>query len=344
LPFEVKAVIVLVIVAGLLLTSIPVPASQSVVVDVKTDGIVFRPDTTFDLVAANGRSADAAGMTLDPPYIHLRGDSATAPAYRRVLPDTSDVAVSAFALQRLDVSDGCVLYLDRLDRGWMRVGILPAPAAPTTCEVRGRVWSGEPSALDSLTQPPGWDSAVPELQPIELHATPAPGRPASLTFRPAFGLRLRRIPVTQLSFESREQGPMVESGILGGTIRLPAVGNETHTVFMRDTLSLGEVTGTILGLTAGDSTAGDTLATLFRGTASSPRIGSESLKPKILTWMYHQDWLRFALGLGLTAFGIVAGTVKAWNERKRRGAGPTSWRGRGSGGEAPSHPHADRTP
>jgi hypothetical protein len=263
-------------------------------------------------------------VALEPAYVHVRADSVTAIGYRLTIPPDADSAIGASALQRLVVSDGCVLYVDRLERGWMRIGVLPAAAtgapAPAPCVVRGQVWSGRPSKMPERSRPAGWVGSIPDMRVVEFHATPTPGRPASLTFRPAPGLRLRRVPIAQLSFETREHGAMVESSILSGGIRLPDFGNDVHPAFTGDTLSLGEVAGTLTELTAGDSTAGDTVSVLFRGTASNPRVGAETLKPTFLEWAYAHERLRLAVGLGLAAFGLIFGLIKDAKHDKGSGA------------------------
>jgi len=303
------AIAILLIVA----TQASMRGAPAVVVEAKAGGVVFRPDTTLDLVATNRGGADAAGVPLEPPYVHLRADSVTAIGYHLTIPPDADSTIGASALQRLVVSDGCDVYVDRLDRGWMRIGVLPAtttgaPAPP--CVVRGQVWSGRPSKLPERSRPLGWVGGIPDMRVVEFHAAPTAGRPASLTFRPGPGLRLRRVPIAHLSFETREHGPVVESSILAGSIRLPMFGNDVHAVFTADTLSLGDVAGNLTELTAGDSTAGDSLSVLFRGTASYPRIGAESLKPTFLEWAYAHERLRLAVGLGLAAFGLIFGLIK----------------------------------
>jgi hypothetical protein len=310
--FIIGGVIAILLIAA---TKASMRGAPSVVVEAKADGIVFRPDTTLDLVATNRGAADGAGVPLEPPYVHVRADSVTAIGYRLTIPPDADSAIGASALQRFVVSEGCVLYIDRLQRGWMRIGVVPAAAsasglANAPCVVRGQVWSGRPSRTPERSRPSGWVGSIPDMRAVEFHAVPTAGRPASLTFRPAPGLRLRRVPIEQLSFETREHGPMVESSILAGSIRLPMFGNDIHPVFAGDTLSLGRVTGNLTELTAGDSTAGDTLGVLFRGTALNPRIGAETLKPTFLEWAYSHERLRLAVGLGLAAFGLIFGLVK----------------------------------
>ncbi|HEU4882334.1 MAG TPA: hypothetical protein VFT45_08820 [Longimicrobium sp.] len=272
----------LVVLLGALLMAARTPMWGSPVVelDVSSEALRFVVDGNLDLV---GRSHEAdrpgaTGVPLATPWIYLRGVRVVTPEGEEVeVPE--DRAVLASELQQLAVSRDCAVNITTFPDGYVRLAISRTRAdSASACSVRGTAWSDPTrSGPDSLGLAPLLEN-VPASGRLEIRARPGWNQPAVLQVHPARPLRISRIPVSRLSFETLDRGRYPESSILNGTLGFPGQRTSPIALGMSDTLSLDQPRGTIVDLTIGGS-----VRSRFSGTASAARTPSRgSIKPTLL--------------------------------------------------------------
>jgi hypothetical protein len=291
--------VALVVGAVLAAARLPMWGDPAVSMDVTSGAVrlVPRGDVDFAGLARHASvpgTPASSGIVLGKGWVYVRGVDVRVPARSRGhVRVAEDRAVPAAVLQQLHVSSACLVNLEGVGGGWIRMGVTPASAGGG-CRVRAEAWSGSADAPDSLLDAPREES-VPARQLVELTASPTAARPVNLEFHPADSLRLSGIPVAGLSFESLDRGPYPESSILEGTITFLGVAKEEQ-VRARDELKLSRVDGEIEELTVGG-----TFRTRYRGTSSAPRISSRPpLGPTLL------EQLRpLSFGSALTAAATV---------------------------------------
>jgi hypothetical protein len=136
--------------------------------------------------------------------------------------------------------------------------------------------------------------------------------PIDLTFTPTSALRLRHIPVSELRFETEEAGQLrkaisgealLQSSAIEAALVLPDFGgeNEPHPARLGDIINLGRLDGEVVELIIGD-----TLRTLYRGTASNPEIAGFSLRPSLLEELAANDAVRLVLVVFVSLLGLIA--------------------------------------
>jgi hypothetical protein len=281
--------------------------------DVRSEAMRFVLDRDVDLV---GRSHEAdrpgaTGVPLATPWIYLRGVRVTAAGSGGAeveVPD--DRALPATELQQLAVSRDCAVNVTTFPDGFVRLAISRADSA-RTCSVRGSAWSDSArSGPDSLRLAPLLDD-VPVSARLEIRARPEWNQPAVLQLHPARPLRISRIPVSRLSYETLDRGRYPESSILKGTVGFPGLRAPGITLEARDTLSLDQPRGTIVDLTIGPS-----VHSRFSGTASAARVPPRgSIKPTLLHQV-QSSTLLIAIGAIVAILAGVADLVSLTGRRQ----------------------------
>ena len=303
----------------LLLCALPMAArtpmwgNPVVELDVRSEALRFVLDGSLDLV---GRSDEAdrpgaTGVPLATPWIYLRGVRVMAaegggPAVE--VPD--DRALPATELQQLAVSRDCAVNVTTFPDGFVRLAISRVDSA-RSCSVRGSAWSDSArSGPDSLRLAPLLDG-LPTSARLEIRARPEWDRPAVIQLHPARPLRISRIPVSRLSYETLDRGRYPESSIREGTVGFPGLRAREITLEMSDTLSLEQPDGTIVDLTIGES-----VHSRFSGTASAARVPARgSIKPTLLDQV-QSSTLFIAIGAIVAILAGVADLVSLMGRRE----------------------------
>lgn len=265
--------IAVVVVGGVLAAArLPMTGDPTVDLDVTSEAVRLVPKEDLDLAdlarqASGPGSPASSGIRLRDRWIYVRGVDVRVPALGGGHFHVSeDRTIPAAVLKQLYVSSGCVVNLDGLGDGGLRVGVTPA-TADGGCRLRAEAWTGAAELTDSLLDAPR-EPRVPAMELVVLTASPTTSRPVSLKLFPADSLHLARIPVSGLSFETLERSPYPESAILEGTVAFAGV-SRVEQVMVRETLGLSRVDGDIVELSVGG-----TLHTRYKGKSSAPRISS----------------------------------------------------------------------
>jgi hypothetical protein len=303
----------------LLLCALPMAArspmwgSPVMELDVTSEALRFVLAGNLDLV---GRSHEAdrpgaTGVPLATPWIYLRGVKvmvAEGGGVEMEVPE--DRALLATELQQLAVSRECAVNVTTFPDGFVRLAISRADSA-RTCSVQGSAWSDSArSGPDSLRLAPLLDG-VPASARLEIRARPEWNQPAVLQLHPARPLRISRIPVSRLSYETLDRGRYPESSIRDGTVVFPGLRVPEITLEMSDTLSLDQPHGTITDLTIGQD-----VHSRFSGTASAARVPSHgSIKPTLLHQV-QSSALLIAIGAIVAILAGVADLVTLTGRRE----------------------------
>jgi hypothetical protein len=258
----------------------PMWGDPPVELDVNSEALRFVLDGDVDLV---GRSDEAdrpgaTGVPLATPWIYLRGVTVmVAEGEGAEMEVPEDRALLATELQQLAVSRDCAVNITTFPDGFVRLAISRADTGHA-CTVRGSAWSGPArNGPDSLRLAPLLEN-VPASARLEIRARPEWNQPAVLQVHPARALRISRIPVSRLSYETLDRGRYAESSIFKGSVVFPGLRARKVTVETSDTLSLEQPRGTIVDLTIGSS-----ITSKFSGTAAAARMpGRGSIKPTLL--------------------------------------------------------------
>ncbi len=263
---------------------LPMVGDPEVIVDARSDAVAFVPASNLEIVRLirprHGLHADRTpfvGIRFQSP---LPADSVPV-ALGGADPDAAGSAAPRFAsvLQFLEVTPGCLVRIERLVAGWIRLGILPV-GDDEPCRIFGELF---------------WETgAGGEL--AEFGGDIDASHPLNLNFQPSEPLTFQRFTVARLGFESQESGEW-RSSILDGLVRLPEFGDDERRLYLADGLTLGSLEGEVVTLAVGDS-----IRTLYRGTAEGPAISGRSIQPTLLRQLLHSDG--FQIGLAV-AFGLV---------------------------------------
>lgn len=273
-----------------------------VIADVSTDAISLSLAAPTDLVRA---ARPRYGLNPDRSFFNglsLRHalDPVTVEASLGPLSDTRGNALSSDELAPLGtlaefrVDPRCRVWIEQLAARWVRMEVLadqPGDAAGEPCTFLARF-------QESVDTPSIPRSAI-------VFDTVRPDTSRILQFRPAelhTPLILRRFPVTQLDFLTKE-GETPRTAVRSGVIDMPFQGVTGLPIHPADSVTMGEVRGSLVQLSLADSSGGPMRA-LFRGSASDPRISGESVKPSLLQAFMYSEW-RLAGSLLVVILGIL---------------------------------------
>jgi hypothetical protein len=266
-----------------------VKVSPRIVLDARSHAVVFVPADTIDLVrlASPRHGLEAGGV----PFTGIR--------FADTLP--GDVTLESFmespptdglhSLQRFDVTPECTVRLEHYVDKVVRL------------DIEGPAMSGDCWMSAAFTLAGG------SRRPRELDPRPVKFRaPVTLVFEPLYPLHLRNIPVSQLRFETSDTG-FVRSSIIAATLELPEIdrtGPDAVIAYLGDAVRLGRVEGHIAEIVVAD-----TIRTLFKGSASRPRIEEQKLRPTSLEYLSHHPDFRLGIVVIVTALTLVAAIYQA---------------------------------
>jgi hypothetical protein len=306
-----------VLLAGVLVAQrLPMIGDPTLALDVHSEALRLVLDREVDLVDRSSEAdrPAASGIRLASPWIYLRQVEVTPPD------DTAhtvsqDRSLSASLLTSLTISKDCAVYVVTRPDGFVHMAIQPlqkpdstkradgAPAAEAPgCRLNGTVWSDStlnPSDSLLLVEPL---EGMPSPAFLKISATPGVVTPAVLEFHPAEPVRVSRLHVSRLTFETRERGQYPVSSIEKATVAYPGLPTDTQLVYEDDTLGFTRLRGEIRELTIDT-----TLHTGFTGKGVPHGVALR--RPTLLDQLKSSTTL-IALGTVLTSLAAVAEVMK----------------------------------
>ena len=299
------AIILALVALGLLLPK----KTPNVVLETRSQAVLFVPSQTLDLVGAatprHGLRPDGTPftgilftLTLPDDSSSVRADSSTAALADTLASDSwvSDSSVSVFVgtpvptsrtmvheLHRLEVTPACAVRLEHYVRSLIRLDIEQPVTSRGSCTM----------SVDLTLSDSGRVLPVERRRPVVI------GAPATLIFSPSQPLHFRSLPVKELRFETSESGT-VQSAILNARLELPEIGGAATLAHLGDAVTLGALKGNVA-----EMVVRDTIRALFKGTATRPVIARRDLRPPVLQHLAHTHW-RLGVTFVIAAFGLAA--------------------------------------
>lgn len=278
-----------------------------VVLDTRSQAVLFVPSQTVDLIAAatprHGLEPDGTPFTGIRFTLTLPDDSSSRAfddSASRAFNDSltrafDDSSVSAFVgsklptsrtmvhvLHRLEVTPACAVRLEHYFGTFIRLDIEQPVTSRRPCTM-----ATDLTLLDSGL-----------VLPVERRRPVIVGAPATLVLSPAQPLHFRHLPVSELRFETTETGT-VRSAILSARMELPDIGGAAS-AHAGDAVTLGVLKGNVA-----EMVVRDTIHTLFKGSASKPVFARRDLRPPVLQYAAHTHW-RLGVTFVIAALGLLA--------------------------------------
>ncbi len=269
-----------------------------VVLQARSYAVALVPDTTIDLVQAAR------------PRFSVEADGAQFAGIRLATPVPVDVFRPHHAdsppplirlIQSLDVTPGCTVRFEHWVERRIRLTIERLPGTLRAAE------SSEPLRCIVFAE---LLLVGDEVETVEREIERE--SPIALTFATNATLRLRHIPVSELRFETEEAGQLrkaisgealFQSSAIEATLTMPDFGGEKdpHPARLGDVINLGRLHGEVVELIVGD-----TLRTLYRGTATNPEIAGFTLRPSLLEELAANEAVRLSLVIVVSLLGLIA--------------------------------------
>jgi hypothetical protein len=141
--------------------------------------------------------------------------------------------------------------------------------------------------------------------------------PLSLELQFPSGVPLRRFKVRSLGFITGETRTTV-SAVRAGSLRFPKFGDDSVTLFVGDSLSLGSLVGVVLELDVGR-----TIRTVYRGTVTAPKVNNVDVEPNLgRQLLSNKLWNLLATLLIAVMTAVVPFFEKAVTHRAKQAESP----------------------
>ncbi len=286
------------LIAGIVMSWLPTTQPPFVLLQARSYAAVLVPSENLDLVqAARPRFSVEPGGAQ---FAGIRFDDSLFVSRFRGTPEGASLDTVVRLVQSLDVTAGCTVRIEHWVDRQIRLKIERSPVIAVADPGRCLMFAELITVND--------DNVVVE-RVIERDS------PVDLKFAPLAPLRLRHMPVSELRFETEDAGQLreailgeslLQSAIIEATLTLPDFrgDEERHTARLGDVVKLGKLEGQIIELLVGD-----TIRTMYRGTADDPQVAGHELRPNLLEQAAAHDAIRMMLIIMVSLLGLAVGVV-----------------------------------
>lgn len=268
------------------------PTAFSFALESTSEGVMFTTASQVDLVANMFAAAPLGGsdepqIALEPQEVFLNLDTVYVDygAPQDLAPDS---VLGVQGIQHLEINAGCMVQIDPLRDGAMRITVIGAvsDAAADPCWLRARFWSAPGGA---------------GLRSYIGMAKPTVANPASIELRPAEPLELRGLPISGIGFQTREHSSAPQSSLVDGALRFPRLGNRVEQLYSRDTLRLKDLHGVV------DVATGTRIRTTVRGEADRAYLNGRRISPSVLEALYHHSTFTVIAAVMVAIVSAISG-------------------------------------
>ena len=276
------------------------------IVMVHSDAVRFTPTETIDLaaLAVPRYGVTPTGQTVSGLPISIEGlsDIVRVRTGKTLTPSSKASAL----LQQLQFTSGCMAVFEGTFATRARLTLLETPieSTPDRCI----------AAVELVYRP---DSTSAIEQRLAFEDTLRRTTPLSLELQFPSGVPLRRFKVRSLGFITGETRTTV-SAVRAGSLRFPKFGDDSVTLFVGDSLSLGSLVGEVLELDVGR-----TIRTVYRGTVTAPKVNNVDVEPNLgRQLLSNKLWNLLATLLIAVMTAVVPFFEKAVTHRAKQAESP----------------------
>lgn len=277
------------------------------VVNATSDAVVFRPDSSFNLIAAaaplGGMSVSATEANAEPVVFQgLRLVSALPARAARIGlgtdPRAGDPPGLFDRMRELYVSPGCAVRIEGVSGRSFRLDIQTIPNQQ--CTLDAELVSADSEVLILPGATPGAMDTIVARDYLSIRSVVQESRPASIRFHPEEPVRFSRLSVAGLAFESQGR-----SAIRAATMDMPDLGLTNLRAYAGDILTLGRTRGHVMELAVDG-----TIRTIFNGRAEQPLLRDRALRPSALRAAVFWEPFRLTVALIVGVVGLATAVIE----------------------------------